>query len=54
VRVLRRRGDTRDTSILACGIGENNDLGTEAVTAMSREIQRGAFNLERTVTLGQG
>ena len=35
-------------------IGENNDLGIQAVTLISKEIPRGAFNLTRRVTFGGG
>jgi hypothetical protein len=35
-------------------IGENNDVGIQAVTLISREIPRGGFNLKRTVTFGHG
>jgi hypothetical protein len=35
-------------------IEEHNDLGIEAARLISREIPRGAFNLERTVTFGGG
>ncbi len=35
-------------------IEENNDLGIQTVTLISREIPRGGFNLKRTVTFGQG
>jgi hypothetical protein len=35
-------------------IEENNDLGIQAVTLISREIPHGGFNLKRTVTFGHG
>jgi hypothetical protein len=35
-------------------IGENNDVGIQAVSLISREIPRGGFNLNRTVTFGGG
>jgi hypothetical protein len=35
-------------------IDENNDLGIQAVSLISREIPRGGFNLKRTVTFGRG
>jgi hypothetical protein len=35
-------------------IDENNDLGIQAVTLITREILPGRFVLKRTITLGQG
>ena len=35
-------------------IGENNDVGIQAVSLISTEIPRGGFNLKRTVTFGGG